>query len=92
MSAELTVYQGDSITIADANSSIKWGRDYTWNVSGLNLYQDALGINMSDSIDRNISITSNTPETVNSTLWRYDISQPSLGDTLIKIGTSAVPN
>lgn len=89
--ANWTVFQGDKVTIADANSTIKWGRNYTFNASGIEFYTDSLEINMTDAADRNISITSNTPETINSTLFRYDLSTPSLGDTLIKVQTSAVP-
>jgi len=85
--AELTVYQGDSITLLDANSTIKWGQDYTFDTSETTLYRDALGIG-----NDNISVTSNTAATINSTLWEYDLSSVSDGETVLKIGTDAVPD
>jgi hypothetical protein len=84
-SAELTVYEGDSVTISDANSTIIWGQDYTFDVSNLYFHDTALGI----GTERNISITSDTDAKINSTLNAYDYSAPSAGETVFRFETDA---
>ena len=90
--AELDVYRGDSVTISDANFTITWGINYTFNVSSLNLYNDTLELNRTSGQNWNISITSNSTEEINSTLYRYNLSQsPELGETVLKVETAAAP-
>jgi PGF-pre-PGF domain-containing protein len=91
-SAELQVNKGDSITVNDANSTITWGKDYTFNTTSFNLYQDTLEINRTGELtDWNISITSNTTPQINSTLYRYNLSEPpKTGETVLHVETSTV--
>ena len=84
--AQLQVYKGDSMTVQDANSTITWGQNYTFNVSMLTEHSDGIEIGAA----KNISLTSNTAEPINSTLWKYDLSGISDGKQLVRIGTSAV--
>jgi len=86
-SADFTVYKGNSVVLEDANSTIEWGRNYTFNATRITTYNRTLEIG-----DRNISIYSNSSAQINSTLWKYNLSQPEYGDTLIKGETAAVPN
>lgn len=55
------------------------------------MYPDAYYMNMTDGPDRNISVMSDTPAQVNTTLWKYNLSDDlAYGKTLIKLETEAV--
>ena len=85
--SEFQVTKGNSIEIQNANSTIEWGRNYTFNASKIATHNSTLSIG-----DKSISIYSDAPEQINSTLWVYNLSQPGFNDQLIKVETSAVPN
>ncbi len=87
----VTVFQGDSITVQDANWTLTWGQDYTFDRSGSAVYSDAYYMNMTDGSDRNISVTSDTPAWINTTLWEYDFDDLSFGDELIRLEVEADP-
>ena len=85
VAAEFQVYRGSSVTLEDANTTITWGRNYTFNTSMITENGDTLSIG-----DRNISIGSKTSAQVNSTLWKYNLTGPYHGKTAVKLGVSAV--
>ncbi|MFB6294222.1 MAG: hypothetical protein ABEI97_00535, partial [Candidatus Nanohaloarchaea archaeon] len=88
--ATWTVYQGDTFELDDANASIEWGQNYTFNASGFTEYSDTLYLNMTGSVqDRNITLSSNTSAEFNTTLWQYNLSGVSDGKTMIKIQGNA---
>ena len=55
--AEFQVYEGDSVTLENANTTITWGQNYTFNASMITAQNDTLSIG-----DRNISIGSDTTD------------------------------
>ena len=85
VAAEFQVYRGSSVTLEDANTTITWGRNYTFNASMITENGNTLSIG-----DRNISIGSNTSAQVNATLWKYNLTGPYYNKTAIKLGASAV--
>jgi PGF-pre-PGF domain-containing protein len=93
-SADLDLYKGDEIEIENANSTIEWQLNHTFTTSdnsSSDLFPEDREYNKTWNIgDYNISIYSDTPEQLNSTIWRYDFSSPSDGDTLLKVETKAV--
>ena len=84
--AELQVYEGDSVTVEGANSTIVWGQNYTFDTSFIAVYEDSVEVEPGN----NLSVTSNTTDQINSTLWRYDLSGVSNGKTALKIGSRVV--
>jgi PGF-pre-PGF domain-containing protein len=89
--AELELYKNDSVTIDGANSTVEWGQNYTFNATSFNLYNDTLEINRTGELENwNISISSNTTEEINSTLYKYNLTQTlDYGSTVLKVETSA---
>lgn len=84
--AELQVYEDDSVTVEGANSKIVWGQNYTFDTSFITVYEDGVEVEPGN----NLSVTSNTTDQINSTLWRYDLSGVSSGKTVLKIGSRVV--
>ena len=83
--ADFQVYRGDSVTLENANTTVTWGQNYTFNASSINAENDTLSVG-----DRNISIGSNTTDRVNATLWKYNLTGPYHNETAIKLEVSAV--
>ncbi|MFB6294340.1 MAG: hypothetical protein ABEI97_01125, partial [Candidatus Nanohaloarchaea archaeon] len=85
-----TVYKGDTFKLDDANATLEWGQNYTWNATGFTTYSDTLFLNMTGSLqDRNITLSSNTTAEFNTTLWRYNLSQPAHKQAAVKISGNA---
>ena len=83
--AEFQVYKGDSVALENANTTITWGKNYTFNASSINAENDTLSVG-----NRNISIGSKTSAQVNSTLWKYNLTGPYHGKAAVELGVSAV--
>lgn len=83
--AEFEIYKGDSVTLEKANTKITWGQNYTFDVSSLGAENDTLSIG-----SQNISISSNTTDQVNATLWKYNLTGPYHEKTAVKLEVSAV--
>jgi hypothetical protein len=87
------VYKGETITANVANVSIRFGQNYTFNTSTSELYgvDTATRSVIPLASGQNLTISSDTPEQVNTTLWGYNLSDDlSFGKTLIKLEVSAV--
>lgn len=89
---ELTVFEGDGVVVNDANLSLTWGQEFTFDATGSSMVGDVFSLEMVDGPDQNISITSNTSEQLNATLWEYDFSDIAVGDELIRVEVEAVPD
>lgn len=87
----LNVFEGESVSLEEANSTLEWGKNYSFNAYGINPAGETLTIIRSEEMKQNsISVISTSSETVNSTLWRYNVNQtPDEADTVVKISSSS---
>lgn len=65
------MFKSDSVTLPDANVTLAWGQNHTFNISSFSIFNRTIGLG-----DRNISIYANNSVRINATVWTYNFSNP----------------
>jgi hypothetical protein len=83
-SGELQDLDGSQWVNEEYHWSLEFQTDANYSYSNITVRNETLSIQ-----DKNISMLHNSSERLNTTLYKYNLSSPSSGDTLIKIEAQA---
>ncbi len=84
-SSAVTFATGDRVKLRNTAANLTWGRDHTYRVEKLAMYDRTLGIGST----YNLSVHGTADESVQSTIWTHSLNTFSYGSSVLKIASAA---